>query len=133
MKTITDHFSFVLKPSTIQSGGVGVFALHDIAEGTPMALFRDDFHERRCEVEEVPKELQTYCIDQPDGSLMCPEHFNRMDIGNYLNHSQKSNLRYEEGKGYTARRDIRAGEELFADYRELGEPEETWGEYYTKG
>ncbi len=115
------------------NGGVGVFTLHDIAEGTHMALFTDDFHEDTYKPGEVPKELHAYCIDQPDGSFMCPQQFNRMDIGNYLNHSITSNLRYEEGKGYFARCDIQVGEELFADYRELGEPEETWDDYYTKG
>ena len=56
--------------------------------------------------------------------------FNRMDIGNYLNHSENQNLRYEKGKGYFAKRNIKAGEELFANYRDLNEPAETRGEYY---
>lgn len=42
-----------------------------------------------------------------------------MDIGNYLNHSEHPNLRYEKGKGYFTLRDIKAGEELFGNYREL--------------
>ena len=45
MKNITDRFSFILKPSTIVNGGVGVFALNDIAKGTYMELFLKDFQE----------------------------------------------------------------------------------------
>lgn len=53
-----------------------------------------------------------------------------MDIGNFINHFENPNMRYEEGKGYFARRDVKSGEELFANYRELGEPEEKWRSYY---
>lgn len=111
---------------------MGVFALHDIAKGTSMELFTENFQEELKKPEEVPKELQGYCLDQPGGMLLCPKRFNEMPIGNYLNHSEKANLRWEEGKGYFALRDIKAGEELFADYKELGEPKEAWDAYYIK-
>ena len=133
MKKTTDRFSFVLKPSTIVNGGVGVFALHDIAEGTHMEVFLPDFEEEVCDKAEVPEELQAYCLDREGGKILCPKHFNRLDIGNYLNHSaERANLRYEKGKGYVTARDIQKGEELLADYRQLGEPEEAWAEYYNK-
>jgi SET domain-containing protein len=131
MRNITDHRSFILKPSTIKSAGVGVFALHDIKEGTYMSLFSESFEEEVQSIKDVPEELQIYCIDQENGTLLCPRYFNRLDIGNYLNHSTKPNLRYEEGRGYYSVRNIKAGEELFADYRELGEPKDTWDAYYT--
>lgn len=130
MKQSTDHMSFILKPSTLQNGGVGVFALHDIFEGASLELFTENFQEELKKPEEVPKEQQGYCLDQPGGILLCPKRFNEMPIGNYLNHSEKANLRWEEGKGYFANRNIKEGEELFADYRELGEPMETWEGYY---
>lgn len=131
MKHKTSGLSFILKPSVAVPDGVGVFVVHDIAEGAHMELFLKNFEEVSYNKDEVPGELQGYCLDQEDGKILCPKFFNRMDIGNYLNHSsEKANLRYEKGSGYFATRDIKAGEELLADYRQLGEPENSWAEYY---
>ena len=91
MRTNTDQQSFILKPSTIK--GVGVFALHDIAEGTYLELFREDFQEEVCEVSDVPKELQGFGLGSEDGKLLCPKLFNRVDIGNYINKSENKNMR----------------------------------------
>lgn len=118
----TNRFSFILKPSTIPNAGVGVFILHDVMSGTYMELFLSDFEEEVMNPSDVPEELKKYCLERDDGTLLCPKHFNRLDIGNYLNSIETPNLRYEKGKGYFATRDIRAGEELFANYTELGEP-----------
>jgi len=76
------------------------------------------------------KNFRGYCLNHESGKLLCPKFFSRMDIGNYLNHSENPNLRYEKGKGYFAKRDIKAGEELFGNYRELGEPEGKEDYYY---
>src|SRR3989344_3910965 len=115
MKTSTNHLSFILRPSTVHVGGVGVFALHDIVKGTHMALFSDSFQEEIHTEEEIPEELQGYCLNREDGTLLCPKYFNRLDIGNYVNHSETPNMRYEEGKGYFALRDISASEEILAN------------------
>lgn len=130
MKNITSGLSFILKPSSIKDAGIGVFALHDIAKGTYMELFLKDFQEELRDSEDIPEELRGYCLDHEGGGILCPKFFNRMDIGNYLNHSENPNLRYEKGKGYYASRDIKAGEELFGNYRELGEPEDARDHYY---
>lgn len=130
MRNKTDYQSFILRPSAVEKGGVGVFALHDIAKDTHMELFLKDFQEEVREVNDVSPELRGYCLKREDGKLLCPKFFNRMDIGNYLNHSENANLIYEKGKGYFARRNIKAGEELFANYRELGEPEDQIEKYY---
>jgi len=130
MKNITNRFSFILKPSTISNGGVGVFALHDIANDTYMELFLEDFEEEIHDEKEIPEELRGYCLHQGNGKILCPKFFNRMDIGNYLNHSENPNVRYEKGKGYFSVRDISKGEEILANYRDLDEPVETREEYY---
>jgi hypothetical protein len=122
MKQKTDHQSFILKPSTIENAGVGVFVLYDIAKDTYLELFLNDFEEEVRDRGGVPEALQSYCLDREDGGLLCPKFFNRMDIGNYVNHSENPNVRYEKGKGYFALRDIKAGEEILANYRDLAEP-----------
>ncbi len=130
MQNVTNHLSFILKPSTIPNSGVGVFAVHDIAKDTYMELFLKDFEEETANKEDVPVELRGYCVNLPENKILCPKFFNRMDIGNYLNHSESANERYEKGKGYFSARDIQKGEEILANYRELDEPEETREEYY---
>ena len=85
----TDHQSFILKPSTLDVVGVGVFAVHDIEVGTELELFGGDFEEEVREISDVPIELQGYCIDQGNGKGLCPKHFNMMPIRNYLNHSKR--------------------------------------------
>ena len=133
MKNYTDRFSFILKPSRINGAGIGVFVLHGVAKDTHMEVFLSDFQEELCDKKDVPQELQGYCLDQEGGKTLCPKYFNRLDIGNYLNHStENTNLRYEKDKGFFAVRDIQKGEELLADYRQLDEPEDTWDEYYNK-
>lgn len=97
-----------------------------------MALFSELFQEKLYNPGEIPKALEGFCLDQSDGRLLCPKYFNRLDIGNYLNHSKRANLRWEKNGGYFASRDIEEGEELLADYRQLGEPKETWNDYYKK-
>ena len=129
MKGSTDHQSFILKSSTIADSGVGVFAVHDISKDTKLDLFSDSFEEELRDKEGVPEELQGYCLDHKSGKLQCPKYFNRMDIGNYLNHSKEANT-YWNGKIYYAKRNIQKGEEIFSDYNELGEPEETREAYY---
>jgi SET domain-containing protein len=128
MNNKTTHESFVLKPSKVS--GVGVFALHGIARGTYLKLFTTGFEEEVRKVSDVPKELRAYCLTRSDGKLLCPKHFNRLDIGNYINHSNRANMTYKQGRGYFAKRNIRRGEELLGNYRELDEPEESREDYY---
>ncbi len=131
MQNTTNGFSFILKPSKAVPGEVGVYAVHAIAKGVHLELFLEDFEELLYDKSEVPEALQGYCLNQENNKLLCPKYFNRMDIGNYLNHSaDKQNIRYEKDRGFFANRDIAAGEELLANYQELGESEDTWAEYY---
>lgn len=129
MSNTTNHLSFILKPSTIAGGGVGVFAIHDIEKGTRLDIYNNDFDEKLYDLTEIPEELQAYCVSREGGKIQCPKFFNRMGIGNYLNHSNDENAHWD-GKSYFAKKDIKKGEEIFADYNELGEPEETKAPYY---
>lgn len=134
METNADHRSFVLKPSTNPDAGVGVFTIRGITKGVHLDLFAPNFEEELVPTDSVPVELQMFCIDQADNMSLCPKYFNQLDIGNYLNHSvPKQNITYKEGEGFFALRNIDKGEELFANYQELGEPKETWEDYYTDG
>ncbi|HTE22302.1 MAG TPA: SET domain-containing protein-lysine N-methyltransferase [Candidatus Limnocylindria bacterium] len=126
----TNEFSFVLKPSTVPGAGVGIFAVHDIAEGTKVtALFSDGFVTSRRKVSEIPKIFLDYCIARDNDEYDCPRQFNRMEIGWYLNHSATPNLRIDTDAHYTTR-DIKAGEEVLINYNELDEPEDRKQAYY---
>lgn len=131
------EFSFILKPS--QLGGIGVFATHDIAAGTP--VFTQEFNLRTLKIKEVPEELIKYCIYTNDEECLCPERFDRMEIGWYLNHSSAPNIARKSTIGEDqcndlkkrdlyAIKDIKAGDEILIDYNYLNEPEEFKEEYY---
>ncbi len=124
----TTEFTFVLKPSPI--GGVGVFATHDIHEGTQ--LFRANFSPRRMKTKEVPADFIKYCIFLDDEECICPERFDRMEIGWFINHSHSPNIAKQPEKGIVAIREIKAGEEILMDYNILNEPEHLKESYYKK-
>lgn len=132
------EFSFMLKPSPL--GGVGVFATHDIEKGTE--LFSNRHLIRTMKVKDVPPPLLQYCIYISDEECLCPERFDRMEIGWYINHSSTPNIakKYavsnkdavENIKSRTihAIQDIKAGDEILIDYNGLDEPEHLKEDYY---
>ncbi len=125
MKSWTE-FSFVLKPSAI--GGIGVFATHDISTGT--RILSSSFSPRRMKIKDIPSDFLKYCIYINDEDCFCPERFDRMEIGWFLNHSFEPNIE-KKGENYIiAIRDITAGEEILIDYNQLSEPEHLKEEYY---
>ena len=71
------EFSFILKPSPL--GGIGVFATHDVPIGS--LLFNKEFELRILKIKDIPKELLQYCIYINDMECLCPERFDRMEIG----------------------------------------------------
>jgi SET domain-containing protein len=132
------EFTFKLKPSPF--GGIGVFAIHDIPAGTH--LFNKNCETRRMKVKDVPSSLIQYCIYISDEECICPERFDRMEIGWYLNHSSTPNIakmnpqsnaeakeNFEERTFY-ALHDIKAGDEILIDYNILDEPEHMKEGYY---
>ena len=132
------EFSFMLKPSLL--GGVGVFATHDIPVGT--LLFNQNFEIRTMRIKDVPTPLLQYCVYISDDECLCPERFDRMEIGWYINHSSTPNIAKESRapNAETARnikeravhaiQDIKAGDEILIDYNYLHEPEHLKEDYY---
>lgn len=134
------EFSFMLKPSLL--GGVGVFATHEIPKGTH--LFNQDFNIRVLKVKDVPSSLLQYCIYVSDEECLCPERFDRMEIGWYINHSSTPNIARQSAvsnaeavkdikkRTVHAIQDINAGDEILIDYNTLDEPEHLKECYYRK-
>lgn len=132
-KSKTDQFSFVLRPSKF---GIGVFTTHKIKKGTLLKLwnkkekthlkthigksYKEDFLDRYC-VKTTEKENNKFIYN-------CPEYFNRMSIGWYLNHSHRPNTFQKKGnvENHYARHNLKQGEEITIDYRDLGPGNMPW-------
>lgn len=122
------EFSFVLKPSSL--GGIGVFAIHDIPVGTIKTSIHKKVTPRTMKVKEVPPELLKYCVYLSDEECHCPERFDRMEIGWYLNHSDYPNIAKNSNNETVVVRPIRAGDEVLLDYNQLNEPDHLKEAYY---
>jgi len=124
----TNEFSFILKPSP--KHGIGIFATHDIKNGVWLRLFGD--HGKEGDMvrnkKDVPEIFWGYCIDMGN-TLMCAKDFSCLHAGWYMNHSRTANAVHRNFDWYAAR-DIKAGEEILADYNTLGEPKESVEDYY---
>lgn len=119
------EFTFILKPSPL--GGVGVFTTHAIPAGTP--LFSGVLSPQTRKIADVPETFRKYCIYLNDEECLCPERFDRMEIGWFINHSAQPNI-YKPGNRITALRDIAEDEEILIDYNYLNEPEHLKEDYY---
>jgi hypothetical protein len=126
----TTELSFGLGPSPY---GIGVFALHAIAAGTPLKLCGDDEAEisHTVPVAEVPEALLKYCIPVSATEVIRPNDFGCMQMIWYVNHSFAPNAGHE-GFRYRALRDIAEGEEITIDYNTLGIPAELCEDYFRK-
>ena len=109
-----------IQPSPIH--GVGVFAILDIPPGTSVFPQDDDQMveiDKRI-VHQQPNEIQKlyndFCVIQDGTKYLCPVNLNRMTISWYLNDSKTPNVRYDADYRFYALREIKAGEELTADY-----------------
>jgi len=102
--------------------GVGVIAVRDIPAGT--ALFRGESERvrwvSRDAVRRLPPALRALYEDFGmvwGTRIGVPPTLNMLSVGWYLNHSDRPNVEADDDARFFALRDIRAGEELTADYR----------------
>lgn len=113
------EFSFILKPSSVD--GIGVFATHDIPAGTQ--VMTSLFKPRQAKIKDIPPAFRKFIIYLNDEDCLCPEHFDRMAIGWYLNHSDTPNIAKDENDRVFAIKDIKEGDEILCDYNQFDEPD----------
>jgi SET domain-containing protein len=113
--------------------GIGVFAMEPIKVGTN--VFENDRRSLRwIDVDALetlslsPAERKLYGDFgvRRDGQIGCPENFNLLSVGWYVNEplpGEEPNLRATEQLDMMAARDIAAGEELTIDYTLFSEPQ----------
>ncbi|HVV69059.1 MAG TPA: SET domain-containing protein [Gammaproteobacteria bacterium] len=123
------EYSFILLPSTIS--GIGVFAAHDIPAGSH--LFTTSFNSRKKYIKDIPDAFIKYCIYIDNEQCLCPERFDRMEIGWYINHSDKPNIILNSERNVIAIADIKANDEILINYNQLNEPEHLKEDYYKAG
>lgn len=108
--------------------GVGVFAICNIEKGTP--LFEYDNTEmvwiNANEIKDIPEKFQKmyndFCVIKDNGTLYgCPENFNQLTMGWYMNHSDEPNVEIDENYNFRASRDIQDDEELTINYNTFSE------------
>ena len=110
--------------------GIGVFAIRDIPKGcrTVFSKANKDHDEwitvPKTEVEQLPAHSRTlienYCLYDDDNYFIAEYGFKKMDLVNFLNHSDQPNvMSVNEGEYFETLRDINTGEELLIDYGEI--------------
>jgi SET domain len=117
-----------LAPSPIH--GVGVFAVRDIPKGIDPFAIGIGYPQRWVtitpeELERAPRGVRgvfaSLFLPEADASFRIPIlGANLVDIGAYLNHSSRPNMRTADGHGFITKRRIRAGKELTVDYATYG-------------
>ena len=117
----TTEFSFILLPSL--HDGVGVFCTHGIRKGTFLRLFSGPDSRVITEGEMAKYQvLAVFCRHygiEKGNKCYIPRDFGCMEIGWYLNLSDRPNINRDKENRYFAIRDILAGEEITLDYGTL--------------
>ena len=114
----------MIKPSLIE--GIGVFALQDIPKGCRSMFSKATADEQwitisKTEVENLPEHakalIENYCLYDADNYFVPDYGFKKMDLVNFLNHSDEPNIiSINDGEFFEAIKDIKQGEELVIDY-----------------
>ena len=107
--------------------GIGVFAIRFIPKGCRNMFTMDRGEWMKIDMKEVSllpsysRQLITnYCAFDDQHYYIEKTGFKKMDLVNFINHSNKPNIgTLESGKYFEAITDIKAGQELFIDYRNL--------------
>lgn len=114
-----------LRPSQIDSGGVGVFSVRGLEKGQKVAdgVAVEDFLELvpwgafQGLAKDIQRKVMAFCIGTPEGFVPPPEFdFNKLSIEWYLNHSCRGNCGFDDNGDFVAIRTIQQGEELSYDY-----------------
>lgn len=127
-ETPRPHEGVVARVGRSDIHGVGVFAIRNIKKGTK--IFGSDdagmVWISKKESRKLPKAIQTLYQDfavLKDGRYGCPRSFNQLTPAWYLNDSKSPNARCDGHYDFFALRDIKAGEEITADYSAYSENE----------
>jgi hypothetical protein len=114
-----------MRPSNIDRGGVGVFAVASFKRGQKVAdgISEEDYQDlipwaRLSSYDaDVREKINSFCIGTPEGFIP-PENldFNKLSIEWYLNHSCEGNCGFNEDGDFVAIKEIERGEELAYDY-----------------
>jgi SET domain-containing protein len=120
------HYDVYTRIARSKVHGVGVIAVRNIPKGTYI-FFGDNDRLRwikASKVKRLPIQIKRlykdFCIRK--GELYgCPTNFNKMTPAWYLNHSKTPNVAADKAYRFYALRNIKTGEELFADYKTYSE------------
>jgi SET domain-containing protein len=127
LQELTGNTWVMIRPSPIE--GIGVFAIRNIPNGCRSMFSKANEHEQwisitKAEVENLPGHTQAlienYCLYDADHYFVPDYGFKKMDLVNFLNHSDSPNvISINDGEFFEAIRDISNGEELLIDYGEI--------------
>ncbi len=131
LQELSENTWVMIKPSPIE--GIGVFAVQDIPKGCRAMFSKSDVNEKwipvlRIEVNQLPAHskalIENYCLYDEDNYFIPDYGFKKMDLVNFLNHSDTPNIiSINDGEFFEAIANIKKGEELFIDYGEIVEEE----------
>jgi len=108
--------------------GIGVIAISDIPEGTP--LFAYDTTEvvwvKTSDIVDISEKLKEmyhdFCVIKNNGTLFgCPPNFNQLTMAWYMNHSDNPNVGIDENYDFKTKSFIKEGEELTINYNSFSE------------
>jgi SET domain-containing protein len=122
------EYMLILEPSNY---GVGVFAVDNIPQHTNILSYWPWV--RLASIKNVPEAFRKYALYVDNESILCPQSFEKPEIGIFINHSFNPNLIiFEQDKKIVTLREIKAGEELLSDYNQYNEPEYLKDSYYQR-